>query len=236
MFVMTTNLREKLEGLKRKYEEVIDSINILKADGSLAKLCNLRDQFDETFDSFFDEIRTKIFNSEKAGLSETDIGHLSQRIYDTGNSLLEENLDEQELAELVKFYENYISELTDQFGELDGDLRYLDTKYGTVAFKGTEYTLTQQAYITNDGTDGDVCYKATAVDIKGVEYMVTWETTSEFDESQELYNLEQHNEDELSEEDKERMQELIDNEVNSALCEDEAEACDWDNPVAVNEI
>ena len=104
---MTTNLKEKLEGLKRKYEAVIDEINTLKADGDLAKLCNLRNTFDETFDSFFDDEAI----AQKYGDWDEEE---ERRKLDKSNGDIEEELDEQDLIELVKFYENYIGELEDQ--------------------------------------------------------------------------------------------------------------------------
>ena len=107
---MTTLLREKLEGLKQKYEEVMDAINVLKADGNLGKLCNLRNRFDETFDTFFDseEIASK-YDWDKEE---------ERRLNDKSNKEIEEELDEQDLAKLVKFYENYIGELEDQLVDL----------------------------------------------------------------------------------------------------------------------
>lgn len=224
---MTNQLKVRLEGLKKKYEAVMDAINILKADGDLAKLRNLRDIFDETFDSFFDDEAI----AKKYG--DWD-GEEERRLCDKSNGDIEEELDEQNLSELVKFYENYIGELTDEFVDLGGDSRYLDTQFGTLKFRGTEYTLTQQAYVSNYGTNGVVRYYASAVDITGKEYEVTWETTLEYDEAQELCTLE--NNSFLTEEDEERMQELIEKGVHSAYFEDESNACDWDDPASVKEI
>ncbi|NLD49895.1 MAG: hypothetical protein GX660_22355 [Clostridiaceae bacterium] len=108
---MTTLLREKLEGLKKKYEEVMDTINILKADGDLAKLCNLRDQFDEKFDSFFDQ--EEIAKKYEDWDDEEEI-----RLNNKSNKEIEAELDEKDLADLVTFYENYIGELEDELMEL----------------------------------------------------------------------------------------------------------------------
>lgn len=106
-----TNLRGKLEGLKRKYETVLDEINVLKANGNLAKLCNLRDKFDETFDSFFDD---EAIAKKYGDWNEEE----ERRLCDKSNGDIEEELDEQNLSELVKFYENYIGELEDQLIDL----------------------------------------------------------------------------------------------------------------------
>ena len=53
-------------------------------------------------------------------------------------------------------------------------------QYGTVTYEGVEYALCQQAYCDNYGTDNQVRYHATAIDIDGNQYKVTWETI-EFD-------------------------------------------------------
>lgn len=121
---MTTLLREKLEGLKRKYEAVMDAINILKANGDLAELCNLRDTFDETFDVFFDE---EIIAAKYDWNEDNE-----RRANKKSNLEIEKELDELELSELVKLYEGYIDNLTDEFIDLGGDLRYLDTTNGGV--------------------------------------------------------------------------------------------------------
>lgn len=84
--------------------------------------------------------------------------------------------------------------------------------YGTVEFKGATYTLTQDAYCDNYGTDGAVRYYASAVDANGNKYLVAWDTTETWNEAQELYKAT--------------------GEV-SGYIEDESNACDWDSPTAV---
>ena len=54
--------------------------------------------------------------------------------------------------------------------------------YGTVTFNGVLYTLTQDAYCDNYGTDGGVRYYAHATDAAGNKYRVAWDTTIEWDE------------------------------------------------------
>lgn len=107
-------------------------------------------------------------------------------------------------------------------------------EYGAVKKKGVEYILTQQAYADNYGADGEVIYKAMAEDEEGNEYRVIWETTTEFDEAQELHSLE--NDEDLTDEEIERKEELIENGVKSCYCEDESNACDWDNPVSISRV
>jgi hypothetical protein len=88
----------------------------------------------------------------------------------------------------------------------------MSNNYGTVNFNGTAYTLTQDAYPENYGTDGAVRYYAAAVDADGNKYLVTWETTEVWDKAQESYK--------------------VTGEVNGYI-EDENNACDWDNPISV---
>lgn len=107
-------LLEILDGLKVKYDDIIDEINILKADGSLSKLCNLRDTFDETFDQFFDdkELRIKYddWNFETDSIA-----------FNLCNRELEELLDNADLQGLISFYEGYIGRLEDELRDLKGD-------------------------------------------------------------------------------------------------------------------
>lgn len=108
----TENLTIKLSELKQKYVDVLDDIHTEKADGNLAKLCNLRDKFDETFDTFFDreELRVKYTN---AWNSEND-----EPNFDISNGDLEEMLNSEDLQELITFYEGYISDLEDELIDL----------------------------------------------------------------------------------------------------------------------
>lgn len=107
---MKTNLREKLEELKEEYSNKQDEKFIEEANGSLSKLCNLRTEFDETFDKmFFDDM---FFDNEElrkkynAWDLEEDCINL-----DISNADLEEKLDYEDLERLIKFYENAIAEL-----------------------------------------------------------------------------------------------------------------------------
>ena len=110
-----------------------------------------------------------------------------------------------------------------------------------VKFQGKTYTLTQEAEATNYGTYGEVRYCAVATDDKGNQYEVIWETKELWDLAVELAKLEaqkesmeQHNE-QLNSEEAQRLAELSE-QVNSSYCEDESNACDWDNPIEVKEI
>jgi hypothetical protein len=112
-----TKSKIQLTQLKEKYEEVMDERNILKADGSLSKLANLRGEFDETFDYFFDskQLRKKYdaWNDEEDCIN-----------FDITNTDLEEMLKEEDLQNLVEFYKNYIGSLEDEINELKSNSRF----------------------------------------------------------------------------------------------------------------
>ena len=103
-----------IEELKEKYNDLIDKINIKKANGDLGKLINLREEFDETFDTFFDnkELRVKY----NAWDFEEDCIDL-----DKSNADLLELLDEEDLQQYIEFFKDYISRLEDELSELESD-------------------------------------------------------------------------------------------------------------------
>ena len=121
----------------------------------------------------------------------------------------------------------------------------MKNNYGTVNFEGKELEITQQAYVDNYGTDGEVRYYASAVDTDKNIYNVTWETKEEFNESGKLFSLEE----ELKElnshksfddgminriaELEEIIEKMESEGIGSNYCEDESNACDWDNPISI---
>jgi len=110
-------------------------------------------------------------------------------------------------------------------------------EYGMVTFEGKVYKLTEQAYMDNYGTNGEIRYYAHAEDKDGNRCRVAWDTTAEHDMACELAILEDREEmrqkygDELSEADAERLAEL--REMNLPDPSDESIACDWSKPVEV---
>ena len=87
---------------------------------------------------------------------------------------------------------------------------------GTVNWQGKTLYLLRQAYADNQGTDGELVYKAPAVDVDETEYQIVWNTI-------EVWN------DHI----------IGDNGVCAVencggWCEDESNACDWDNPSKIN--
>ena len=101
---------------------------------------------------------------------------------------------------------------------------------------GDEYTigeitvaLTEQPQASNVGTEGDVEYRASAMDKQGNEYMVTWETI--------VRSFEAVDKDDEDDEDEDECDGLLSDRcedcTNQYLCEDEANACDWDSPESI---
>ena len=109
----------------------------------------------------------------------------------------------------------------------------MNNNYGTVTFEGKKYNLLREACATNKGTDGDICYHAPA-ERDGIDYIVTWDTTEAFNDSDELSYLETmlNQGDELTMEEMERY-EYLSIHSDSLFCTDESNACDWDSPVSV---
>jgi hypothetical protein len=94
---------------------------------------------------------------------------------------------------------------------------YTTNNFGDVTVDGTLIHLTQQAFIENYGTDGDVRYYAHGVDEAGVQYRVAWELTPERKEQEERHRADGH--------------------VGLCDCnDDESIACDWDAPVEAREV
>ena len=89
--------------------------------------------------------------------------------------------------------------------------------YGTVKYKGKTYTLTQIACADN-GPDGTTRYYARAEDAQGVVHEIVWETTDD-------WNAHQNNPDHP----------MHVGDWSCGWCEDESNACDWDNPIIVQE-
>lgn len=91
--------------------------------------------------------------------------------------------------------------------------------FGNIEYNGVTITLTEQAYASNYGTDGDVRYYAAGVDDKDNKYQVSWELTPEWQEQQERHRTERHGD-------------TYDG-VECDCNDDESTACNWDAPSAV---
>lgn len=101
---------------------------------------------------------------------------------------------------------------------------------GEVVFKGKKYALIQSAYVDNYGMDGGVRYYAHAIDKIGKKYKVAWDTTAEWNKHQGG-----HEEQDAS------GYKVIGpvahpDKMTCGFCEDESNACDWDNPISVESV
>lgn len=109
----------------------------------------------------------------------------------------------------------------------------------TVKFEGKTFFLEQQAYPDNYGTDGGVRYYAAAIDENGERYKVVWDTLEQWDNGNEVAQLEaqledpRHFTDEEIQKTKDRLEEIGDNYIPN---DDESGACDWDSPVNVYKV
>lgn len=111
---MRKNLLKEIEQLDKKYSELKDSLDIEKANRDLATLYNLKNNFDETFDVFFDrvDIRKKY--------NDWDYQENCIKFEKVANDLLKE-FDEKDLQDYIEFFNNYIAELEDELNELRGE-------------------------------------------------------------------------------------------------------------------
>lgn len=91
----------------------------------------------------------------------------------------------------------------------------------TIKYDGKQYTITQDAYI--DGTNETILYRAHGVDADGNAVRVTWGVTEQWQTDEDL--LRDGNDDSG----------IVQDDHKDALARlnDESNACDWDNPIAV---
>lgn len=101
-----------LKELKEEYAFVLNKLNLLKASGSLSKLCNLRNTFDETFDKFFDQKSIRM--NYAAWDSENDKPN-----FDISNDDIEQQLNETNKKELMEFYMSYIDSINEEIKEME---------------------------------------------------------------------------------------------------------------------
>lgn len=105
------NLRKEVEKLKEKYLELMSEINLKKANGNLGQLFSLNEEFDETFDLFFDQVelrkKYKDYNYELEIIS-----------FEKTNEELLKELDEEDLKLYIDFFMKYIKELEEKLEEL----------------------------------------------------------------------------------------------------------------------
>lgn len=100
----TVALTTLIENTMTKYENIRDEIFLVRSAGDLAKLCNYRTEFDETFDYFFDDAdlrkKYKAWDYEENCIN-TDIT----------NSSLAEMLDDSDKLKYLEYIEKRIDDL-----------------------------------------------------------------------------------------------------------------------------
>lgn len=102
--------------------------------------------------------------------------------------------------------------------EEDAYAAALSENNGTVEHNGRTLALTQPAYCDAYGTDGEVCYYASAIDDNGGTYKVRWDTTADWDARCAAVQAEMQ----------------AGEDITDPL-DDESDACDWDSPVEIRE-
>ncbi len=113
-------------------------------------------------------------------------------------------------------------------------------QYGEVEFKGKKYALTENAYCDNY-KDG-IRYFARAIDKEGNEYEVHWETTYQWDLSNEYDKLENMLKCEPDPDERERIKARLEEveaeieKIGRVCTTDESNACNWYKPVEVEQI
>lgn len=100
----------------------------------------------------------------------------------------------------------------------------MKNRYGAAIHNGTEYALTQQAYV--DNYRDHVKYYASAIDCNGNQVQLAWDTTPEWNDATAQW---------------EEFCRAYSNNGNMpptyempSILDDESEACDWSNPSEMN--
>ncbi len=96
-----------------KYENIRDEIFLVRACGDLSKLCNLRNEFDETFDYFFDQAELR----KKYNAWDFEENQINT---DITNADLSNMLDDDDKLKYLKYIEdriNILQEYIDGLGE-----------------------------------------------------------------------------------------------------------------------
>lgn len=100
-------MKAMLQAKKEIYENLREEVNVLKASGSISKLINLRNEFDESFDAFFDDKDLR----KKYDAWDEDENCIN---FEISNTMLEEMLDNEDIINLIAFYDNLIYELEEE--------------------------------------------------------------------------------------------------------------------------
>lgn len=111
---MSAELRSLLSEAKQRYNDLYDQRICLIAGENLSKLCNMRSEFDETFDSFFDDknLRTK-YNAWDADDNCPD--------YNFSNADMENMLDDADIKDFIDFVNTASGVIEDWISETASD-------------------------------------------------------------------------------------------------------------------
>lgn len=109
---MKDELRKEIEKLQERYSSLADDICVEKAEGSLDKLYNLREETDRTFDIFFDseDIRKK-YNDYYDVENECSL-------FDKSNKELVNEFDEKDLKDYAEFLQSCIKDKKEELRNL----------------------------------------------------------------------------------------------------------------------
>lgn len=103
---------KKFEILKDRYQNLRDKLHLKQAKDNLATLINLRNEFDTSFDSFFDrkELREKYeINYQNAWDTTTN-----EPNFDVTQTDIESNFLEEDEKEYEKFLQHLIDEIHEE--------------------------------------------------------------------------------------------------------------------------
>lgn len=112
---------QQLECLQDLHEELVDKNYVIQANGSLSRLCNLRDSycFDELLDCYLDDWREEHtrYDDETGEVVGTDY----LNCYDISNSEIIPQLSDDEFKDLVDVIDNAFGFEKDAFGSYIND-------------------------------------------------------------------------------------------------------------------
>jgi hypothetical protein len=110
----------------------------------------------------------------------------------------------------------------------------MDNEYGSINYKGKTYTVTEQPQTDNyypNGGNVVLAYYAHATDADGNRYMVRWMPTQAWLDACELSRLQSQSD---TDDYADHIAAMEAAGVDANILDDEEQACDWDNPAAVD--
>lgn len=137
---MDSKLFELIKELDNEYSELRDRLCIKKADGDLARLANLREEFDDRLDGFFDNPIIRI-----------QYGDFDNEL---SNAELLAMMDDEDTMEYIDFYKDYLTEIKAELS--DRPQVFFDTYINLIneADNTIELDKIVSNYLTEIGEDG----------------------------------------------------------------------------------